>query len=218
MQHCEDRAADRTHKELLLPMVMQLCHQAELSLTDLQAVVCGAGPGSFTGVRIGVAAAQGLALAADCPVLTVNSLDVLALSAFRAAEISTQPDVALICARRSRGQAYYLAAYLPAAGHRDLLPERTPMSLCENSAEFERWLSAQAGLRGRDMRLCGERPPWLSEAVCVGLGDTALQPTARCTLELGLSGLAKGLAVAPGSALPVYLPEDSPWQPSASES
>lgn len=79
----------RGHTRQLLPMVEAVLAEAGYALTDLDGLVCTRGPGSFTGVRVGVSAAQGLAFAADLPVLPVSTLDVLAWQAHLA-----RPDLA----------------------------------------------------------------------------------------------------------------------------
>ena len=65
--------------QLLLPWIEEILHASNLAMTDLDAIAIGIGPGAFTGVRLGVAAVQGLALAANLAVIPVTSLDAIAI-------------------------------------------------------------------------------------------------------------------------------------------
>ena len=73
-----ERRAGHRHSELALPMLEELLERAGLKPADLQAVAFGAGPGSFTGLRIACGLAQGLALARDLPVIGISSLQAIA--------------------------------------------------------------------------------------------------------------------------------------------
>ena len=64
--------------QLLLPWIESLLTNTKLSLKDLDAIAVGIGPGAFTGVRLGVAAVQGLAISNNLPVISVCSLDAIA--------------------------------------------------------------------------------------------------------------------------------------------
>ena len=68
----------RKHAELVLQQVQKVLAEAGIGLTQLEAIVYGRGPGSFTGVRIATAAVQGLAYGADLAVVPVSSLATLA--------------------------------------------------------------------------------------------------------------------------------------------
>src|SRR4030095_5561307 len=72
-----------THSERLLPMVHSAIGEADLRLPGLDGLAFGAGPGSFTGIRIGCGVIQGLALGADPPVIAVPTLEALAQTALR---------------------------------------------------------------------------------------------------------------------------------------
>ena len=73
----EERAGNR-HSELALPMLEKLLADEKLAAKDLGAVAFGAGPGSFTGLRIACGLAQGIALGRGLPVLGVSSLEAIA--------------------------------------------------------------------------------------------------------------------------------------------
>jgi len=68
----------KTHSETLMPIVDELLRGCDRSLRDLTALAVTIGPGSFTGLRIGLAAIKGLSLAANLPVVAISTLDVLA--------------------------------------------------------------------------------------------------------------------------------------------
>ncbi len=70
--------AGQKHSDLLVPMLLELLAESDLKLTQLDALVYGMGPGSFTGLRIACGVAQGLALGADLPVLGISTLETLA--------------------------------------------------------------------------------------------------------------------------------------------
>lgn len=67
-----------THSETLLPLVEQILKISELSLDDIDCFACSTGPGSFTGVRIGVATIKGIAYGKNKPCVSVSTLDALA--------------------------------------------------------------------------------------------------------------------------------------------
>lgn len=73
--------AGRTHTELVMPMTQGLMAEAGCAFSQLDGIVCGVGPGSFAGVRIGVGFIKGMALALDRPVVGVSSLAMLAQAA-----------------------------------------------------------------------------------------------------------------------------------------
>ena len=74
--------APRRHAELVLPMAEELLAEAGITRRQIDGIAMGQGPGAFTGVRLAVALAQGIALALDRPVVPVSTLAALAALAF----------------------------------------------------------------------------------------------------------------------------------------
>src|SRR5689334_1703910 len=74
--------AGQAHSQRLIPIIDGVLTEARSSLGDLDALAFGAGPGSFTGVRIACGVAQGLGLGAEVPLVPVCTLEALAQSAF----------------------------------------------------------------------------------------------------------------------------------------
>lgn len=77
------QVAPQQHANLILPMIQSLLDEASLSLSQLDAVAFGCGPGSFMGIRIATGVAQGLAFGIDRPVIAVSSLQTLAQTAYQ---------------------------------------------------------------------------------------------------------------------------------------
>lgn len=77
----------KTHSQTLLPMVEEICRMVELDLSTVDAIAVAAGPGSFTGLRIGSATAKGLAFALKKPIVPVPTVDGLAYQMYGAADL-----------------------------------------------------------------------------------------------------------------------------------
>ncbi len=93
----------RGHAEALMPMIDEAMGEAGLAYADLERIAVTVGPGTFTGVRIGVAAARGLALAVGCPIVSLTSFAALA----SAAQCAHNPAGALaVCIDARREEVY----------------------------------------------------------------------------------------------------------------
>ena len=98
--------APRQHNTLILPMIEQVLTEAGLTLNRLNAIAFGCGPGSFTGLRVAASVVQGIAFAADIPVIPISTLHALAQGALR--EYGATNAIAAIDARINE---IYWAAY-----------------------------------------------------------------------------------------------------------
>lgn len=96
----------REHSQRVLGFVDEVLAEAGLTLADVDGIVCGYGPGSFTGVRIGVAICQGLAFSHTLPVYPVSTLAALAQQAVRKHNAER-----VLCAIDARMNEIYLAGY-----------------------------------------------------------------------------------------------------------
>ncbi|MGA2549803.1 MAG: tRNA (adenosine(37)-N6)-threonylcarbamoyltransferase complex dimerization subunit type 1 TsaB [Burkholderiaceae bacterium] len=100
--------AHQSHSEMVLEMVEHVLGRARLTLAECDAIAFGAGPGSFTGLRIACSVAQGLAFGSDCPVIAVNTLAALAEQACGPADATAAPGPRVLCALDARmGEVYW---------------------------------------------------------------------------------------------------------------
>ncbi|MBP5756876.1 MAG: tRNA (adenosine(37)-N6)-threonylcarbamoyltransferase complex dimerization subunit type 1 TsaB [Spirochaetales bacterium] len=92
------------HSERLVPTITELCKDAKISTKDIEVLACTRGPGSFTGLRIGMSALKGMAYALDRPLVSVSTMEVLA---------NAVPcfDGAIVTVMDAKKQRWYLAAF-----------------------------------------------------------------------------------------------------------
>ncbi len=112
--HAANRTDARGQAEALMPMITELMAEAGWRFHDLDAIAVARGPGSFTGVRTGLAAARGLALASGAPVRAVSTLDALAQSACAAPRDGGALEAPVLCALASRRQEVFVQLFDPA--------------------------------------------------------------------------------------------------------
>ena len=127
------QCAGLTHSCTLLPMAEQLLADAGLALRDVDAVAVSRGPGSFTGIRIGVSTAKGLCWGAEKPAIGVSTLEAMAWNGEAAPEGSL-----LCCAMDARRSQVYNALFRFADGRPVRLTPDRAISLAELAAELKK--------------------------------------------------------------------------------
>lgn len=182
-----------THSATLMPMVSDLLKNTGLALKDMDVIAVAAGPGSFTGVRIGVAAAKGLAWPEDKPCAPCSTLESMV---WQCAHVGGE-----ICAAMdARRNQVYCARFRAEGGALIRLTEDRAMGLDELAAEVRAAAAPQtlvgdgahlvrAALEGQGLP-CALMPPHLLYQTAWGV--------ARCALELARGGgLISAAAMAP---------------------
>ncbi|CAE1146716.1 tRNA (adenosine(37)-N6)-threonylcarbamoyltransferase complex dimerization subunit type 1 TsaB [Serratia sp. Tan611] len=194
----------REHTQRILPMVQQVLAESGVTLAELDALAFGRGPGSFTGVRIGIGIAQGLALGADLPMLGVSTLQTMAQGAWRMT--GAQRVLAAIDARM--GEVYWGqferqsdGQWLESEGEAVLSPEQA--------------LARAQGLQG-DWAQVGtgwQTYPQLVAGAPITLHDgQILLPRAEDMLPLALHTWQQGQACPVEQAEPTYLRNEVTWK------
>jgi tRNA threonylcarbamoyladenosine biosynthesis protein TsaB len=201
--HVESRCVDASgpgpssHSQLLLPMVDRLLAEAGVPLSALDAIAFGAGPGSFTGLRIACGVAQGLALAIDRPVVPVDSLSSMAWASGRADVIA--------CLDARMGEVYVAACRIRRPGPHAIdatIEQVVAPTVCAPDAvpvpPGDGWSGCGNGfaLHGPALRA---RLPRL---VAI---DADAMPDARSVAVLGALGLRAGRALDAALAAPLYV-------------
>lgn len=194
----------REHTQRILPMVQQMLAEAGLTLTQLDALAFGRGPGSFTGVRIGVGVAQGLALGADLPMIGVSNLLAMAQGAYRL----HQHQQVLVAIDARMGEVYWGQYVRAENGTWQVLGEEAvlePQSVQVIAhSQDNGWATAGTGFTAY---------PTLAQAEGVLLTDSGiLLPEARDMLPQALACWQCGDVVAVENAAPVYLRNNVTWK------
>ena len=193
-----------THSRTLLESAQRLLEITELTAKDIDAVACAAGPGSFTGVRIGIGIAQGLALGAELPMIGVSTLATMAQGAWR--KTGATRVLAAIDARM--GEVYWAEYQRDEQGvwHGEeteavLKPDAVAERLAQLSGE---WATVGTGWQAW---------PDLAKASGLTLSSGEIElPAAEDMLPLACYLLAAGKTVAVEKAEPVYLRNEVAWK------
>jgi tRNA threonylcarbamoyladenosine biosynthesis protein TsaB len=193
-------AAGAHHSEQLLVLIEQCLADAALDLGQMDAIACGRGPGAFTGVRLALSVAQGLAFAARLRIIPVSNLQA---AAERAAGLAEAPSRLLVC-QDARMREVYWAAYETDAQATHLIGVEalaSPLAVVWPSAwtvGVEAW-----GLgSGFDAYPQALQPLVQRLGRCLAIEGSA-EEVARVAARLG-----PAQALQPEQVLPVYLRDD----------
>ncbi|HDM8154982.1 TPA: tRNA (adenosine(37)-N6)-threonylcarbamoyltransferase complex dimerization subunit type 1 TsaB [Vibrio harveyi] len=196
--------APRDHTKKVLPMVDEVLKEAGLTLQDLDALAFGRGPGSFTGVRIGIGIAQGLAFGADLPMIGVSTLAAMAQASYR---LHGATDAAVAIDARM-GEVYWARYTRQENGEwagvdaECVIP---PARLAEEAqADDKTWTKAGTGWDAYQEEL-GK----LSFNVTSG---DVLYPDSQDIVILAEQELKKGNTVPVEESSPVYLRDNVTWK------
>lgn len=185
-----DQAGQR-HSELLLPMVDRLLRDAGLRLDQLDGIAFGAGPGSFTGLRIACSVAQGLAFGAGKTVVPISTLLALAEGSGAARAVT---------ALDARMNEVYLAAYVrDGDGWRTVIRPCLQVPTVVPELSGDGWTAAGSGFAVREGALVEACAGKLARI------EALRYPHAADMARLAAPLFAAGLGVAPEAAEPLYL-------------
>jgi len=189
------QCAGLTHSRTLMPMVEDMLKNAGVGLRELDAVAVAAGPGSFTGLRIGAATAKGLAWAAEKPCIPVSTLEAMAWPL-------AHMDALVLCAMDARRQQIYSAAFRCGDGApRRLWPDRA-VSLDEAASGLEK-LGESCVLVGDGAELCYS---FLSlRGLPCRLAPAHLRSQSAVGVAMAAQAAGMDAAVSPQDLRPVYL-------------
>lgn len=196
--------APREHTIKVLPMVDAVLAEAGLRLKDMDALAFGQGPGSFTGVRIGIGIAQGLAFGADLPMVGISTLAAMAQGQYRAS--GAQQVLSAIDARMGEvywGQYQRLdnGDWQVSGQEHVITPEKVSEIIVPSDAI---WTTCGTGWQ-----------TYADMAAALPLNTEqgeVLYPEAQDMAHLAAFALARGESVAAETASPVYLRDTVTWK------
>jgi tRNA threonylcarbamoyladenosine biosynthesis protein TsaB len=188
--------APRQHAALMLPMIESLLLEAGISVSELDALAFGRGPGSFTGVRIAASVIQGIAYAADLPVVPVSTLAALALGGMQKTNVPR-----VMAALDARKAEVYWGCFTAAENGAVVLHEDervcAPADIhCPDGGD---WVGIGSGWEAHGESLMQKT----AERIVRVVPD--FEPRAGDVARLGVQDYRQGVMVEPEAAVPVYL-------------
>jgi universal bacterial protein yeaZ len=202
--------AQREHTKHILPMVDEILAQAGITLHQVDALVFGRGPGSFTGVRIGAGIAQGLAFGADLPVIPVSNLAAMAQAAYvqyQAENVLTAIDARMNEVYFAQWQAQKVRSdFGEFLDWQPMIAEQvcSPSNVIEQVAQQHHENAVLAGTGWAAY-------PELNDAN-LGKATEITLPSALYMLDLALPKWFAGEIISPFEIEPIYLRNEVTWK------
>ena len=191
----------RSHSRLLMPMVQQVLAEAQIKVNQLDAIGVSIGPGSFTGLRIGFAAVQGMAYGADIPVVPISTLKLMVATYSRQQNTVVGEITVLLDARMSE---FNLGRYKLEDNHQIV------------ALEDDRLVSAEQVIAlieaNNPSAIIGDSGNLFETAPQLADQFTQIYPNAIDILPMALQQFNQGLAVNIESIDLVYLRGTEAWQ------
>ncbi|MBD1583928.1 tRNA (adenosine(37)-N6)-threonylcarbamoyltransferase complex dimerization subunit type 1 TsaB [Pseudoalteromonas sp. S16_S37] len=187
------------HSQKILPEIEQLLTQANCQLAELDGIVFGRGPGSFTGVRISVAIAQGLAFSAKLQLVGVSTLEAMALQAvhqFKVSEVLSGIDARM-------GEIYLARYQVSSEGILTLVGDEI-VCAPEDVERFDKPTVA--------VGTAWQAYPELAQSNNLDVKEAITLPDASYMLELGDKAFSQGLSVDAAHAQPHYVRDTVTWK------
>lgn len=187
--------APKRQAQLVLPMIDEVLAEAGIAKSKIGAIAVGRGPGSFTGVRLGISVAQGIALGLDVPVLPISSLAAMAVEV-----MAHDPTLIALATIDARMGEVYAGCYRYDARHGVQLVGDECVGPAQGVplARAERW-----GVIGTGWG--AYREDWAARIGTPEFAEGDRFPHAARIAELAVSRWQRGQGVAPEFALPAYL-------------
>ncbi|WP_105169554.1 tRNA (adenosine(37)-N6)-threonylcarbamoyltransferase complex dimerization subunit type 1 TsaB [Pseudoalteromonas sp. T1lg23B] len=187
------------HSQKILPEIERMLVNADCQLKELDGIVFGRGPGSFTGVRISVAIAQGLAYSSNLPLVGISTLEAMALQAVRELDVAQ-----VLSGIDARMGEIYLAQYEVASDGRLRVINDEIVCSPEDVMQYEAAINA--------VGTAWQAYPQLAKSNNLLVNDKIRLPDAYYMLELGDDAFSKGLTVKAADAQPHYVRDTVTWK------
>lgn len=183
----------RLHTQYILPMIKGLMAEHDLNFTDLDGIAVGAGPGSFTGIRIAAGVAQGIAFGADLPLIPVSTLAAMAQQSLD----SGSPYI--FSCLDARINEVYWAVYSVQSNKIEL---EIAEQLCKPDL-VELNIKDSCYAVGSGMNFIGQMS--LKTQSLIESFDSSVYPRAGAIAELATGYFVEGMAIKPEDFSPTYL-------------